>query len=322
MRLFGLALLSLATIQSVTTIQTAAAQAFSKCAQPGEGAALLEGECVTVLGSYQRRNFNRTTNAFFNDIDQYNFSIAGQKAVADKVYVSLNAGYSRSDSPLSPVGLEQEVESFSLGAAVKYVEKDLLLSASISASRDDVDQTTAAGFANTPGAGVVFSNDQTDYNAVLALRAATLFDDGNGYYAKPSLDVGLIYTHTKNSNVIFQSLFPGDIETSDHVFAFIRPALEIGLDVEYSAYSIRPFVFGGAQFLFNEDETRKIDGTASGIAFTDDEIRFERNSSLAFLGAGATVFASGGFSSRVTYSATFQSRQVAHNVGVKLQLDF
>lgn len=324
MKFFSTLALSFATIFSLMSIQNAVAQAIPTCAQRGEGAALLEGECVSIFGGYQRQNFDRTINSFASDSDQFNVGIQGQKKIADKWYVSIGAGYADFDAPRSIVGLERDVERFSFAAAIKHVEKDLLLGASIRVARDDITQTTSAAFANTPGRGVVFTNDETNYSAVLALRAATLIDDGNGYYAKPSVDVGLIYTHAKSSDTFFRTPFPvlGDIETSNHVFAFVTPALEVGLDLEYETFSIRPFAFGGARFLFNEDETRKINSSFVGIRLTDDELRFERNSTSAFLGAGATLFASGGLSSRLTYTATFQSRLVSHNVSAQLQLDF
>lgn len=324
MKFFSTLSLSFATIFSLLSIQNAVAQAIPTCAQRGEGAALLEGECVSIFGGYQRQNFDRSINSFASDSDQFNVGIQGQKEIADEWYVSIGAGYADFNAPRSIFGLEREVESFSFGAALKYVQKDLLLSATFSAAHNDVSQTTLAAFANTPGQGVLFTNDETNYSAVLALRAATLIDDGNGYYAKPSVDVGLIYTHTKNSDTFFRTPVTvlGDIETSNHVFAFVTPALEVGLDLEYDTFSIRPFAFGGARFLFNEDETRNINSSFVGITLTDDELSFERNSTSAFLGAGATLFASGGLSSRITYAATFQSRLVSHNVSAQLQIDF
>ncbi len=322
MKLFRAFSFCLATILSLTPLQNAAAQAIPACAQSGEGAALLEGECVSISGGYQRQNFDRGVNSFASDGDRFAVGIQGQKALADKWYVSVNAGYAKSDTPRSFVGLESESDRFSIGAAIKYARRDLLLSASISASRSETDQTSATAFANTPGQVLVFTNDETNYSATLALRAATLIDDGNGYYAKPSLDVGLLFTHAKSSDAVFQPAFFGEFEASNHVFAFVTPALEVGLDLDFDAYSVRPFAFGGAQFLFNEDETRKINATFGGIRLNDDELRFRRNSALAFLGAGATVFASGGFSTRITYAATFQRRLVSHNVRAQLQFDF
>jgi hypothetical protein len=63
---------------------------------------------------------------------------------------------------------------------------------------------------------------------VFTLRAATSFDDGNGYYAKPSLDIGAIYRLTDIRRSITSS---GSLKDSDHIFAFVTPAVEVGLDL-------------------------------------------------------------------------------------------
>lgn len=315
-------LVALAAAFSVISTLHAQAQAIPTCAQRGEGAALLEGECMSITGGYQRLNFNRTVNSIASDADQFSVGVQGQKKIADKWYVSIGAGYADFDAPRSRVGFESEIERYSVGATVKYVQKDLLLGASLSINLDDVNQTTPVAFANAPGQGFAVTNNKTNYGATLALRAATLIDDGNGYYAKPSLDVGLFYTHTKRANAFFGPSVLAEIEASDHVFAFVTPALEVGVDLDYGAYSVRPFVFGGARFLFNEDETRNVNSPFVAIGLNDDEVRFRRNRATALLGAGATLFATGGLSSRVTYAASFQRRLVSHSVSAQLQMNF
>ena len=154
---------------------------------------------------------------------------------------------------------------------------------------------------------------------MFTLRAATLFDDGNGYYAKPSLDIGAIYRLTVIRRSITSS---GSLKDSDHIFAFVTPAIEVGLDLDYDEFSLRPFVFGGARFLLNEDETRNINVTFQNLQPADDELRFERTAATAFLGAGATLFASSGISSRMIYTASFQQRLVTHTFSARLQIDF
>ena len=118
--------LSLAFAMTATLMSapTADAQALPTCAQPGEGAALLEGECLFITGGYQRQNSDRNANGFASDTDQFGAEIGGQKKIADNWYVSVNAGYADFDAPLIRSGLERETESYSLGAAIKYVEND------------------------------------------------------------------------------------------------------------------------------------------------------------------------------------------------------
>ena len=313
--------LSLALAMTITLISapTADAQALPTCAQPGEGAALLEGECVFITGGYQRQNFDRNANVVASDTDQFSAEIGGQTKIADNWFVSVNAGYADFDAPLSQSGLERETERYSLGAAIKYVEIDLLLSASLGAAFDDTDQTGAAEFANTPGQGTFFRSEEKTYTAVFTLRAATLFNDGNRYYAKPSLDIGAIYRLT---DIRRSATTGGTLKDSDHIFAFVTPAVEVGLDLDYDELSLRPFVFGGARFLLNEDETRSINTVFQNLQLADDELRFERTAATAFLGAGATLFASSGISSRMIYTASFQKRLVTHNFSARLQIDF
>jgi outer membrane autotransporter protein len=284
--------------------------------QGGVGAIVVEGQCLWAKVGGRTFDQGRTRTNLGGDVDAWNLSAGAQVALEGNLRLGFAGSYERTN-------IDTRNDASSDGDRVEggVVLKDrwgaTSLAGAVFGGYGWFDTDRPSGL---PGVATAKGDHEISFGGVQA-RLSHLIDGGDGWYAKPLIDLNATYI---DYGGLRETGGAGRLQISgneDWVLS-ASPALEIGRDWTSDDLTFRPFVRLGVSFMNDNDFslTSSFIGAPAGIApFT---ITSEFDNVALDLSAGVDVLSLGGMDIKLNYDGRFSDDSQMHAGGLKVSVPF
>lgn len=175
-----------------------------------------------------------------------------------------------------------------------------------------------------PAPGVKAHGDQDVFLSAMHGRWSYDFEQGENYYLRPLLDLGVTRVHRKGFTETGAGGANLEVEKETDSFMTLQPAIEFGGEHLLSSGTLmRPFARVGITHFLNDNECQM---TATMTGAPDDVPPFttinERDETYVDVSFGLDLIRTNNATLRVDYAGQFSQDSSAHMVGAKLAVPF
>jgi hypothetical protein len=283
----------------------------------GEYRFIREADCLRLDFGGREYSQDGSSETAGYDVSWGGFSIGGQKAVSEEWIVGMGLAYGSLNASSDGGLWRSDGDQFQLGVVAKRQVGATLFAASVSGGFGDADVRRNAA----PG---LTADGNQDFRYVSGqLRAVYAFERGD-WYVKPRVDLNATYVDTGDVTESGAGAANLVVEGSDDVYWALRPAVEIGGEVDAgSGYLVRPRVaIGITQYLNDPSQTvtaRLRDAGPDGGSFT---VENAMDWTAFDVGLGVDILSETGVQVSIGALAQVGENATSYGGGVRLAIPF
>ena len=286
----------------------------------GPTAMIVQTECVWAQFGGQRFNQGTIDGVSGYDDTTYSYALGGQFAIADDLFMGLTAAYENSDINGADGRTSVNGDTFAVGASLKYNPGPWLFAGAVSGSYGSFDNSRQSILGSTGGLATS-SSDVTTF-AARGRMAYTFAQDS--FYAKPYVDIDLIYANAGGYSETGAGVFNQTVEDSDQWAIMASPSFEVGSRFALSeTYQLRGYARAGVTFSSADDWTTKARFTAApaGAGTFDITLPMDDVFGRVSLGAELTNL-NNGMHLRAEYDGAFSENTSSNSGMLRFSYDF
>ncbi|HEY9211232.1 MAG TPA: autotransporter outer membrane beta-barrel domain-containing protein, partial [Ancylobacter sp.] len=284
----------------------------------GETAIVAQTSCYWAVGSGERFEQNAFDGGGSYSDTTYSYAVGLQKEFAPDWFYGIAAGFD--DSSISGEGVSSDGSTGWVGVSLKHEIGPWLFAAAVSGSFGsfDISRTAVIG----PVGGIAEGTSDLGGGSG-RLRAAYTFGDDR-FYAKPYLDLDLLYTDLSGYTEAGASLLDRQVSGSSEWTAMATPVVEFGtrLNLE-NGHVLRAYAKAGVTFSSTDSWSSTVRLLAAPAGVGGFDVVLPLDDVFARVGAGLDL---GGFKNGLNLRAEYEgafSEHTNRNMGsLRLSVQF